>query len=317
MKPALLFFFILFSPVVTAQTTFAPLGAEWYNNMGYGVFHTYTDLDTVIMGIPCHRVRQTANELPYWTNLGLTVHNLSNIYVYNNPDTVFVYNTFFSKFTPLYIYNVHAGDTLKLPILPLVIGSFNISSTDSTFWTVIDSVKQVLYDTTTLKTIYTHPVQRYYMGYPAGFVYAYGSNITGSYIEKIGSVHGMLMPGCSTCSVPATESIPNIGSLRCYNDTGLAIKMIAGICGNPPVQVKVLTNLQISIYPVPAVGYINITGIPDEEKVEVIFTNMNGKEVYHSYKTLIPIFSLPDGIYIARIIINDGSSFYKRVVVLH
>ncbi|MBC7554868.1 MAG: T9SS type A sorting domain-containing protein [Taibaiella sp.] len=316
MKSVLFLLFLLLPFNIFGQSTFAPVGAEWYNDMGYGVFHTYTELDTTINGVPCRKIRQTANELPYWISLGLTVHDLDNIYVYNSPDTVFVYNRYFNRFTPLYVFNVHAGDTIKLPILPLMIGSFVLNSPDSTFLTMVDSVKQVVYDTATLKTVYTHPIQKDSMGYDVGFMYRYGRDTTGAYVEKIGNARGMLMPGCGMCAVLATESIPNIGRLRCYNDTGLSVKMIAGICGNPPAGVETMAQKTLNVYPIPATDILNIEGVPYGAQIKFCLTDLIGKEICSTNTTSLRLTFQPGGIYIARIEIGDGSVFYKRVIVL-
>ena len=87
-------------------------GGEWYHQMFYGAFHSYYNGDTVINGIHCRQVERKAIVSAYWSvTTGISVRDLPTLYVYNNADTVFVYNQLFDWFTSLYLFNVHPGDS--------------------------------------------------------------------------------------------------------------------------------------------------------------------------------------------------------------
>lgn len=89
------------APGAFAQTPFAPVGAEWYHDMAYGVFHSVVTGDTVINGISCRHIAV----LPMVKNSlqAPPVGNLStyNFYVYDNTDTVFIYNDLFEVYAAL------------------------------------------------------------------------------------------------------------------------------------------------------------------------------------------------------------------------
>ena len=179
------------------QTLFAPPGSEWYHDNDGGVFHSYYSGDTIILGITCRSVTRKAYTYP---TTPWKINDLPTLYFYNNSDTVFVYNYFFNRFTPLYVFNVHDGDTLTLPILPndaeFLIWPFAPPHPDSFFSFIVDSVRLVLYDTATLKTIYTHSI-----GTGTSFVYKYGYDTLGKYIEKIGCISIGLIPRCSLMAI--------------------------------------------------------------------------------------------------------------------
>ncbi len=139
---------ICYSPA-KAQNTFAPVGAEWHHTQRFGTFHEYVLDEGMYYGKRCRRIVQKAYTDSFHYHIGVRIQDRDTLYVYNNEDTVFVYNQIFSKFTPLYIFNVNAGDTITTPVLEAN-GSFT-NLGDSTFSIVIDSVKMVLYDTTYLK----------------------------------------------------------------------------------------------------------------------------------------------------------------------
>jgi len=209
-----------FQPI-HAQTLFAPPGAEWYHDMTFGVFHSTVSADTVIKGISCREIgirpeiRNPAQSPP--------VHGY-RLYVYNNADTVFIYNYLFDRFTPLYVFNVQQGDTVNLPALPPSGGEFlydpaDRGFTDSSFCFIVDSVGIKTWDNEPLKTVYTHHWNRnnpsdttYYPDYTYG-------DTTGAYAERLGSIETGFLPRCLTCGTWLDDSEMPVGPLRCYTDT--------------------------------------------------------------------------------------------------
>lgn len=153
---------------LTAQPGFAPLGAKWtykssggFMTSGRERISTFTCIaaDSVagkLIKTISHDIIQ--QEL-YNGRKRLEYRNRESFHVsidsvYEENDTLFIYNPLFQKYTPLYVFNVQEGDTLKLPALELV--SNNIASAfDSTMTIVIDSIRMVDYGGITSETFYT------------------------------------------------------------------------------------------------------------------------------------------------------------------
>ncbi len=143
-------------------TSFAPEGAAWWHgNMTlvgstdillYGV-NSKVIGDTLIQDRTAAIVEMTHYQR--WnSNQNLDSVTYDPYYIASTEDTVFVYNTYFDKFTPLYIFNVEKGDTLCLPVIPHPFKEpdnfeswYNpIAEADSMFCIIVDSVKMVLYE---------------------------------------------------------------------------------------------------------------------------------------------------------------------------
>jgi len=324
MKPLILTLLIAITicNTIDAQTTFAPAGSEWYHSMDVGVFHSYYASDTVIAGTPCRQIVRKAETQDPEYSMGLHVEDHATLYIYNTADTVFVYNTFFHRFTPLYVFNVSDGDTVRLPILPIDVDylSFamagSVATTDSTFSFRVDSVRMKLYDTAMLKTVYTTP-----LGNPdSNYVYHYGDTL-GAYAEHIGSIYWGLMPRGEPAVNLADESVQYETGLRCYNDPTMSIKLVSGICGIPPTQVTVLHTEPVSIFPNPAFEVLNITGIAPGINIHISITDMAGRVVTTQASNAangvvsISVSALPTGIYILRLTDETGTMEYRKVSV--
>ena len=231
-----MFFTVLFfcsARIANGQTTFAPAGSEWYHTMNWGVFHSYNSGDTIIAGITCRKITRKA----LYSKFGPRILDLPTLCVYNTTDTVFVYNSLFSRFTPLYVFNVKEGDTVRIPILQNDIGSVYAQFRDSTFSFRVDSVRMKKYDTSLLKTVYPHPLGDYDR---SNYVYYYRRFRSGdtidAYAEKLGTINAGFMP----CGFPAlgvsgpnTEELQLAASLRCYSEPSLSVKLTAEPCDYP------------------------------------------------------------------------------------
>src|ERR1700748_3332033 len=125
MKKVILFLLLGFAIHLQsqAQTAFAPIGAEWW--YGGDVFdcaspllsqpeasfwtdHVKATGDTTINGTFCtiltaSRIKSANGNKDTFT---------TQFYMYDNTDTVFVYNDSMAGFAPLYIFNFHPGDTV-------------------------------------------------------------------------------------------------------------------------------------------------------------------------------------------------------------
>lgn len=145
-----------------AQSEFAPIGASWYH-LGYDgdvVYQSFASNDTVVMGQKCRAINQnlfiSKKEITYAAMYKKT----RSLYLYGNADSTLIYNEHFNRFTPLYVFIVSAGDTVRLNMIgpsgctfPYPIDTNKVSLSY-----VVDSVKNVLYGTELLKTVYTRSI---------------------------------------------------------------------------------------------------------------------------------------------------------------
>lgn len=285
-------FLVMFIGILQAhaQTTFAPLGAQWHHDMQYGVFREIVTGDTTINGMLCTKVEQKALEDYKWYALGLKVNDLRDLFFTSNSDTVFIYNDYKMQFTPVYVFNVLAGDTVTLPVFPPLAGGLNTGIADSTFSVLVDSVKLEVYDTTTLKTIYTHPVSG-----ANQFKFTYN----GAYAQKLGCVNGGLIPVCIGCPVPTSDAIQFPTGIRCYNDSAYSVKLTSGDCAKGiKVSVEAASAEQaINIYPNPAHDKLYIKGIKGSAEVSIY--NSYGQPVINAQLSdnSLDVSMLPSGIY--------------------
>lgn len=294
-----------------AQTTFAPPGSEWYHNQLFGVYHCYYAGDTVINNIASRIIiRQALTRDPYYSQ-GLHVHDLTAIYVYNNTDTVFIYNRYFSRFTPLYIFNVNDDDTIHLPVIPLDAADLTFSYSDSTFSVYVDSVRMKLYDTTMLKTVYTHP-----LGNPdSNYVYRYCDyyDTIGVYAERIGGLKTGFIPTGLPAVQLLSESVQPAGYLRCYDDPSISIKLTTDICGIPPVAVPELSRKnKISLSPNPVHDILKLETAAAAGNISI--TNAIGQCVYNrqcsATVTQINLTGFAPGVYYLHL---DGGTVRKFI----
>lgn len=306
---------LIFSFGAKAQTTFAPLGAEWFHHMYYGVFHCSVSGQETFHGKNCSVIMQDAQTSPPPSLGGFAVNDLQTLHTYSSGDTVFVYNTVYSKFTPLYIFNVNDGDTICIPHFHNYGGS-PASATDTTFCFRVDSVRMVMYDTALLKTVYTHSYE--YQSWTDSVIASYGPDEYGAYAERIGGIRGGIYPNCITCPVPLSESYQLPRGVRCYNDVNYAVKLVPGICGIPTVGIKDLTSENISVFPNPATEqlHINVGSAAtvalmamDGKLLQTQFTANNGDAVMN-------VANLPAGVYLLTITTQEGI-YHKRVLISH
>ncbi len=300
--------FILSVGFVRAQE-FAPVGAEWYHNMQYGIFHEVSAKDTIVNNISCRNISQVAVTDWKWYALGLRVHSLNNVFIYNNADTVFVYNEFFKKFTPLYVFNVHDGDTVTLPSYP---GAYSQSVTDSSFTFVVDSVRMVQYDTTILKTVYTTS-----LNVPGKATFSWD----GAYAQRIGSLKRGLLPFCNTCVYPLSDNVQYPGALRCYHDASLSVKLVPDDCAKNIVEhVSGIQSHTLSIYPNPVQDklYVEHPG-GNIEQLRII--DLQGRIVQSlqidpaKQNTAIDLSLVHEGIYLLEFVEAGEVVTHKKIVV--
>ncbi|MCF8449846.1 MAG: T9SS type A sorting domain-containing protein [Taibaiella sp.] len=310
MKPIFFSLLLLISclrSTVQAQTSFAPAGSEWYHNAADGVFHCFNAGDSIILGKTCSSIRQIA-KVPSdsWA------YDHPTIYTYASGDTVYIYNQLFKKFTPLYIFNVTVGDTIRIPGFHAP----TFSTTDTVFSFRVDSVRMVLYDTALLKTVYTTTLTG-----AGGSVYStYGEapESYGAYAEKIGCIKNGIYPACKGCAV-ILEYCECIGSIRCYNDPEFSLKLAAGLCLPPTVVKSTNTEEILAIYPNPANNLLNITA-PAYSIFSLL--SIEGKPITtlrneNNTSTSIETALLASGIYLLSIYNESNGTQYMRVQIAH
>ncbi len=318
MKPTLFSFVIaLFISALSSHAqTFAPAGSEWYHSMNYGAFHSYYDGDTIIAGQACRKVKNTALTADPHYSQGLRVQDHPAICVYDNADTVFIYNALFDKFTPLYVFNVSDDDTVTLPIIPLDFGVLQFVSTDSTFSFRVDSVRMKLYDTAWLKTVYTHELSN-----PAGnYVYRYATvpGDQGAYAQRIGGLYTGLLPRGEPAAFTLSDALQPLRDMRCYSDATMFIKMVSGICGIPPVSVDAVGNARaVSVYPNPANSRVTVSGLSAGSSVAL--TDVTGRVVAvytaPAGTVVLSTDTLHPGVYVLTFTQADGSAMHRQIIV--
>ena len=296
MKPILLClsFLLIVAGALSAQPNFAPPGAHWYNSGTDAYYHCYTDGDTVISGRTCTRIRRITHRSPMsWAS------DFPTLCTYNAGDTVFVYNKLFRQFTPLYIFNVNEGDTIRIPRFD--VGYPTLPATYFSYR--VDSIRIVTYDTAHLRTIFTYSLNEDSVIGGSAPMPTFGSagTLHGAYAERVGGVGGGIFPSCVGCAI-IPEDCGCIGPMRCYSDPGMDIKLVTPCV--PPVSVNTLQQQQVVLYPNPANDILHIDG---SANCTYLLTTLTGQLISQGRNTnAINVASLPEGIYLLRITSEHG-----------
>jgi hypothetical protein len=331
-----------------AQNTFAPVGAEWWyagNNFDYNSApstlpayqkSTWTDhlksiKDTVINGTNCRQLKVTRMQKNATKPDSVFVADTAFIYLYDNTDTVFVFNQKALQFTPLYIFNTPVGDTVTLPAFDTTYHSID------TFSYVMDSVKTETFGSQQLQSFYIHSFDTIGMGnalnWGFGIISPDGNLIfKGKFTKKIGGNWGNvggLFPAvshiCLDCGVDI--GFPS-GKLTCYSDSTMSITLSAIPCDSilPPaiiVGVKELniSNIGINIFPNPAKDqvtislknalkndlHVNISDITGHQLQSIILSKQIAE-------LNINVAAYPAGVYLMTLE-SGGERYYHKMVV--
>lgn len=294
-----------------AQTDFAPPGAHWYNWAGYGAdhYHSFTDGDTTLNGKVCRIIRRQAitgdksNSAFYFP-----------LCVYNSDDTVFFFNARFNVFTPLFIFNVHDGDTIRIP------EPGDSLYTNDTFIYRVDSVRMVQYDTSWLKTVFTTSIipEPHTLIACSTYKGRIGDSTDhGRYIEKIGGFERGIYPECQWCPIMASWGWRVMRNLWCYNDPTTTLKFIPGEC-DPPLSVgdRAKENEPL-VWPNPTSEFVHIdAGV--QSIIHLI--GSDGREILRKVAETtnesIDISALASGFYLLRVIGTKGV-LTKKIIVQH
>lgn len=352
-KTALLLSLLFFTGrAVQAQNTFAQPGAEWhYSSLSsfgqdaiYFVLHAKVTGDTLIGGQSCRVVQQDGRRKngdgrqgPVQWSPELPVA-LRSFYVYSNSDTTFIYNELFQKFTPLYIFNVTEGQTVCVPVIADItgtLGGWPISvphplTGDSSFCYVVDSIRMVTYDTSVLRTVYTHAVYdpadlSAFPDYPVQNWSHAGYAARGAYIEKIGGWRGGLLPKplYFTGLFDGMENTQFL-NMNCYSDNNTRIRLSASACDSlPPTTLSISDHPAFSglVYPNPARDHIVIRGQkPFEKDMQLRLYDVSGRALkttqlpFGAQQLVLPLSGIPAGFYFLSI--TSGTGVYYQKIVL-
>jgi len=336
---------LLFTGIASySQHSFAPVGAEWwYANtiVDYwspavvnNVIQVRSVADTIVDGVACRKVVTSSQSVTHGTPPDLFYPINRTYYFYDNTDTVFIYNENFSRFTPLYVFNVPDGDTVCLPVPPTPSGAadlrFNPISGDTSFCFVVDSVRLRLYDNVPLRTVFTRTLYAAYgaelepTAYPA---YNWGNASmtepnTGQYTERIaGNFLPYRLHNCADCH--AVTYAPS-GTLRCYTDSLYTIRLSADPCDTLyPLHITAPQSAAhiLNVYPNPASDELNIAlhqSLTEDLSLSVI--DLSGRIIFQaslpkgSYQKRIRIKDWAEGLYLLRFR-TAAQVYYSKVMV--
>lgn len=294
--------------------------ASWHHSMPYGSFHSYVIGDTIIQTKAVKIIRQEALVKEPFYSYGLRVYDLSKLYLYSTPDTTFVYNHIFNRFTPLYVFNVNEGDTVCLPYIESGGGvKFVGNMGDSLFCFVIDSIRIKQYDTTHLKTYYTRCVLK-----NSQIELNWGSNQMGAYAQRVGAIYTGLIPICASpqphCAVITSDNSQSAGKLRCYSDENDKIQIDID-CANGGISTAIanLNEYELTIAPIPASNKLYIT-LNNKKRIKTIdLYNTLGQKLINKKFTgsALEVSELQNGIYYLKLTLNNDVQITKCVIVQH
>lgn len=105
--------------------------------------------DTTLAGRPCRKLIATRYERNGLSPDVTSITKQDNFFIYNNEDTVFLYDRNVGDFTLLYIFNLNEGDTVCIRVPNPELPGMDFSY-------IIDSIKTEYYDTIQLRSYYNH-----------------------------------------------------------------------------------------------------------------------------------------------------------------
>ncbi|MCC6186500.1 MAG: hypothetical protein IT256_05040, partial [Chitinophagaceae bacterium] len=262
MKTKLYFLFALIVLIncskTLAQSDFAPVGATWYHSGYEGVYKSVAVKDTLILGINCRQIKQRI--FISWPGpvYSMDLASTRDLYIYNNPDTVFCYNNRINEFTPLFIFNVNAGDTINIPYFNPSSSCTVIFDLDSPkFSFIIDSVKYINYDGELLKTVFSKVLRSKTPYDISNFGWTSYFDSLNVYAEKLGSLKTGFLPNCiGKCLTLATVGCAAPRDLRCYEDDSIKVHFV-DTCLNASwvpasLNEKTISKQKLNIFPNPA-----------------------------------------------------------------
>lgn len=223
---------------------------------------------------------------------------LKSHYFYTSGDTILYFHDSLKSFTPLYIFDVKAGDTLTYAAPIQFYKSFK------TFKVLASKVDTSIIDGIPLRTIDTKAI------YPL-------TNL--KYTERLGRFYS-----ANIISIPLLTVVADFTEdLRCYHDKEIDEKFVADKwdCDYVPTNIEEKTNENnFQIYPNPASnllnirfnniqvhGHIKILGLDDRHFAQKEISNSDNQ---------MDISYLTNGIYLLQIR-NEKETILKLITVIN
>lgn len=293
----LLFVMLILAAGAKGQQVFAPLGARWhYSASTNGIlppgseYYLYeSEKDTVVAARSCKKITIT-----YFRHTGDTAY-LPPVFVYQSTDTAFYYNQVYSRYFPLYIFNVSPGDTLRyhVPEMP-------VNPADTIWQSVVDSVTDFVAGSQTLKRVWTREPND---------LSAY--SFWGGYIERLGNLSQMLhMPHAR---IPEWD-----GFIRCYSDQDIAYNFNTYPCDYRPALgiAGREEDKGIAVFPNPANEVLNIKTIDKAPTRYRLYNAVGQLCLAGQFKeaATVGLGRLPAGMYVLEVQIRN-STIRKKLVV--
>jgi len=277
------------APRISAQN-FGATGTQWHysahasgacpGNCEY--LHFESVLDTAINGQAVNKITPT-----YYQYGGDTMH-LDPIYLYEQSDTVFMWNFARARFLTTYIFNGEVGDTLVLD------SPEPLEWTDTIYRLVITDITEVILDGVTLKKYGTSALDDFQF-FNGGF-----------FMDRIGGLDYFF---------PRANIIPEgTGPIRCYSDATIDTSFQSVACDYIlPVFIEELTeNEGITVHPNPASATLHISSTQPVERIELY--DMLGKQMMATNSTTLDLNGQPEGLYVVAILLTNGQRVQRRII---
>jgi len=317
---ALMLFILSLPPLGSqGQVSFPAAGATWHHEMAYGSFYGYVAGDTVIQGKAAKIIHQEPRLQPNWSQQGLHVLNLNPLAVFTRSDTTFIFNKYFNRFTPLYIWNAKQGDSICLPLVDpdggkVLFGDWG----DSTFCFVVDSIRAVIYDQQLLRTFYTRSIRK-----GNRIELNWGSAEVGAYADRIGGLFSGILPQCipnTQCLVLGTDTRQSAGRIRCYRDLRYSIKLVPDDCENTGHQTSIHkdpypSTIGLGANPVRGILNLKSEGPLSVERFELYAASGHRLLTLVHPEPQIDLSSFPPGLYFAFIETPAKARHFFRIIL--
>ena len=270
---------------------FGSIGTQWYYSEHAGgaapsnseYLHLKSVSDTNLYGVTTHKIVRT-----YYKFNGDIV-TLDPLYVYENSDTVFMYNFRKAKYQSLYIFNAKKGDTLTFEFPEPVTWL-----TDSSFRLVIDTVETLIVKGVSLKKYKTKALDRHQF------------HIGGYYMDRIGGLDWFF---------PRPDIIPEAGGpIRCYSDNQIDTNFQSVACDYRLVTSigEINANYRIYIFPNPFQNELTIQSEQPIEQIEIY--DFIGRRILSSRQATLNLENINNGVYILTIYLKSGQRLDRKII---
>lgn len=294
MKKVLTTLFLITTTTLLGQS-FGSIGSNWYYSEDEGgtappntaYRHLKSVADTTIKGVTTHKIVST-----WYTHKGDTIVT-GSVYVYENSDTVFIYNFKKDKFQTIYIFKGSQGDTLTLDILQSLSGR-----TDSVYQVLIEKVETIIVDGFPLKKFHVIPLDP--INFPGAENY---------YLSRIGGLNWFI-PIIPYPSVPESG-----GPIRCYSDNQIDTNFQKVACD---YRLKVSINETkigpgLTIFPNPVHTILSIHSRETITRIEI--KSIIGELLHTTNELQLNCEIFRNGIYILTVFFESGERVEKKIIV--